>query len=201
MRPKHMGVTVAAVGLGLAAAACGSSGSASSNDAVNVHHVSVTTGTVGAGCDQMPKSGTGSVSGMADVPVTTAAARDPQLSYAVRAIEAAGLAGTLDSAKSITVFAPDNSAFIALGTKNVQRLESSKTDLRDVLEYHLVDGRLTPADLATRKSLTTRLGLPLHPVVTGTTYEVNGAKVVCGNIKTANATIYVIDKVLLPTQS
>jgi uncharacterized surface protein with fasciclin (FAS1) repeats len=197
MRPKHMGVAMAVAGLGLAAAACGSS--SSSNDAVNVHHVAMTNGTVGAGCAQMPKSGTGSLSAMAGVPVTTAAAHDPQLSYALRAIQAAGLTGTLDSAKSITVFAPDNAAFTALGTKNVQRLESSKADLRDVLDYHIVDGRLTPADLAGDKVLTTRLGLPLHPFVAGTTYEINGAKVVCGNIKTANATVYVIDKVLLPT--
>jgi uncharacterized surface protein with fasciclin (FAS1) repeats len=198
MRPKHLGVTVAAVGLGLAAAACSSS-SPSSSDAVNVHHVAMTTGTVGGGCAQLPKSGLGSLTGMAGVSVTTAAAHNPQLAYALRAIEAAGLAGPLDSAKSITVFAPDNAAFAALGTKNVQRLESSKTDLRDVLDYHIVDGRLTPADLAAGKPLTTRLGLPLHPVVMGTTYEINGAKVVCGNITTKNATVYIIDKVLLPT--
>ena len=199
MRPKHMGVTVAAAGLSLAAAACSSGGtSASTGTSVGTQHISTQTGTFGAACAKVPRTGMGSFSGMAGAPVATAASHNPLLSDLVHAVQAAGLTGTLNSAKSITVFAPDNAAFAQLGTKNVNTLMGNKADLTKVLEYHVVPGRQTPADLAAGKQLKTLLGLPIHPAKMGGTYEIGKARIICGNVQTSNATVYIIDRVLLP---
>ena len=196
MRPTRLGTTAAVAGLVLTAAACSSSSSSSST------HAAVTTGTVGTDCSSLPKSGTGSVPDMASKPVVTAAEHNPQLTDLTQAVKMADVSGTLNSAKPITVFAPNNQAFASLqkelGSANVQKLESSTTDLRDVVEYHVVSGTITPSDLASGKSLTSWLGQPLHPSKSGNTYKVNNADVVCGNIKTANATVYIINMVLVP---
>jgi uncharacterized surface protein with fasciclin (FAS1) repeats len=155
-------------------------------------------GTFGAGCARLPATGTGSISWMASVPLATAAASTPVLHDFGRAISAAGLTGRLNSARSITVFAPDNAAFAALGAGNFATLKATKADLARVLEYHVVSGRRTPADLATGRHLTTLRGTVIVPVKTRDGYKVNHTDVVCGNIQTANATIYIVNEVLVP---
>jgi uncharacterized surface protein with fasciclin (FAS1) repeats len=141
----------------------------------------------------------GSVHGMASQPVATAISHNPQLTSFSKAITAAGLTKTLDSAKAITVFAPDNAALSALGSGNVKTLMGNKADLTKVIQYHVATTSVTPADLAAGKPLTTQLGLPVHPAKSGDKYKVNDAEVVCGNIPTSNATLYIVNKVLIPT--
>ena len=140
----------------------------------------------------------GSFSAMAAVPVATAASHNPLLSELADAVQAAGLTSTLNSARSITVFAPDNAAFAALGRGNLSTLMASRSDLIKVLQFHVVNGRQTPADLASGKHLTTLLGTTIVPSMSGGSYLVNNARVICGNVQTANATVYIINKVLVP---
>lgn len=135
---------------------------------------------------------------MARAPIVTAAAADPLLTDLTRALGAAGLSSTLDSARAITVFAPDNSAFNGFGAGNLNTLLASRSDLRRVLDYLVVNGRITPTELATGASLTTLLGSQIQPARKGTVYKINSARVVCGNIQTANATVYIIDKLIIP---
>jgi uncharacterized surface protein with fasciclin (FAS1) repeats len=203
MRSKLVGTAIAAASLSLAAAACSSSGTPSSAPATS--HSPVATdkaadmaGTFGADCAKIPATGMGSFIAMAGDSVTTAASHNPQLTELARAIDKAGLKGKFDSARSITVFAPDNSAFAALPKSELDTLMANKSDLADVLKFHIVDRRLTPAELDSMKSVTTMLGQPVKVVKMGSTYEINGAEVVCGDIKTANATVYIINKVLIP---
>jgi uncharacterized surface protein with fasciclin (FAS1) repeats len=155
-------------------------------------------GTFGDLCARLPATGTGSISWMASVPLATAVAGTPVLHDFGRAISAAGLTGRLNSARSITVFAPDNAAFAALGAGNFATLKATKADLARVLEYHVVSGRRTPADLATGRHLTTLRGTVIVPVKTRDGYKINHTDVVCGNIQTANATIYIVNEVLVP---
>jgi uncharacterized surface protein with fasciclin (FAS1) repeats len=160
--------------------------------------VAVKTGAFGTACAKIPATGMGSFSAMAAAPVASAASHNPLLTELVHAVHTAGLTSTLNSARSITVFAPDNTAFAALGRGNLSTLLASRSDLIRVLESHLVNGRQTPADLASGKHLTTLLGTTIVPAKSAGIYRVNNASVICGDVQTANATVYIINKVLVP---
>jgi uncharacterized surface protein with fasciclin (FAS1) repeats len=70
--------------------------------------------------------------------------------------------------------------------------------LTTVLTHHVVAGKLSPDQLAgTHKTLA---GDTIKIDGSGEDFTVAGAnaKVLCGNIQTANATVYVIDTVLVP---
>jgi uncharacterized surface protein with fasciclin (FAS1) repeats len=155
----------------------------------------------GAACSAVPATGAGSFDGMSTAPVATAASNNPVLSTLVTAVTAAKLGDTLNNAKDITVFAPTNDAFAAMDKAT---LDSAMADpsglLSKVLTYHVVQGRLTPAMLT--GSHTTLAGSDLTVEGSGEEFTVNGeAMVVCGNVQTANATVYIIDGVLLPPAS
>ena len=65
----------------------------------------------------------------------------------------------------------------------------------------MASGRQTPADLAAGMGLKTLEGGMVTPALSSGTYTVNKASVVCGNVQTANATVYIIDTVLMPPSS
>jgi len=153
----------------------------------------------GSGCAAVPKDGKGSFKGMATDPVATAASNNPLLSTLVGAVKSAGLVDTLNSAQDITVFAPVNDAFAKVDPATMKKaMADPKGLLTKVLTNHVVPGKLTPADLAgTHKTLG---GGTITVKGSGEDFTVNGkAKVICGNVTTANATVYIIDDVLLPT--
>jgi uncharacterized surface protein with fasciclin (FAS1) repeats len=155
----------------------------------------------GPACSSVPKSGAGSFTGMATAPVATAASANPVLSTLVTAVKKAGLVDTLNSAPGITVFAPDNAAFSKIPASTLDQVLASKPELTKVLSYHVVSGRITPQELASGKPLKTLEGTTVKPAMSGGTYTVNGADVVCGDVQTANATVYIINTVLMPASS
>jgi uncharacterized surface protein with fasciclin (FAS1) repeats len=116
----------------------------------------------------------------------------------VTAVTEAGLGDTLNSAEDITVFAPTNDAFEAVPAETMDAAMADPTGLlTTVLTYHVVPGRLSPDQLA--GTHTTLQGADLEVAGSGEEFTVNGsAVVVCGNVQTANATVYIIDGVLLP---
>jgi uncharacterized surface protein with fasciclin (FAS1) repeats len=154
----------------------------------------------GPGCAAVPAdpANKGSFQAMAQVPVATAAAGNPLLSTLVTAVKQAGLVDSLNSAEDITVFAPTNDAFKKIPAADLQKVLADKKTLTSILTYHVVSGKLTPADLAgTHKTLQ---GGELTVSGSGEDFKVNGsASVVCGNVQTANANVYIIDSVLMPT--
>jgi len=153
----------------------------------------------GAGCASVPKSGKGSFDGMSQDPVATAASNNPALSTLVTAVKAAGLVDTLNTAPALTVFAPANSAFAAMDQATLKKaLADKKGLLTDVLTAHVVAGKLAPSELA-GKHKTLNAKEPITVTGSGESFKVNGqASVVCGNVQTSNATVYIIDNVLLP---
>jgi len=207
---RRAGLAVALVSLPLALAACGSSGSsvASSAPAAAASSSASMSPTAdamdpaaqvfGAACSAVPKDGAGSFSGMATDPVATAASHNPVLSTLVTAVTKAGLGDSLNTAAGITVFAPINDAFGKLPKATLDKaLGDPKGLLTTVLTYHVVAGRLTPAELPGMHK--TLQGGSIDVTGSGTDFTVNGsAHVVCGNVPTANATVYLIDSVLLP---
>ncbi|GAA3215250.1 fasciclin domain-containing protein [Actinocorallia longicatena] len=151
----------------------------------------------GDGCAAVPKTGPGSFDGMAADPVATAASHNPALSTLVTAVTKAGLGDTLNTAQDITVFAPTNDAFAKIPKATLAKVLADKEQLTDILTYHVVQGKKTPADLASG-SFKTLQGGTVTTMGGGSDYTVNGAKVVCGNVPTGNATVYIIDSVLMP---
>ena len=156
-------------------------------------------GEFGAGCATVPTDGPGSFAGMAQAPVATAASANPELSTLVQAVTAAELVDTLNSTDDLTVFAPANSAFAAMDQATLNTaLADPKGLLTTVLTYHVVPGRLSPEMLAgTHKTLQ---GAEVQVEGSGEAFTVGGAdaKVVCGNVQTSNATVYILDGVLMP---
>ncbi|MFB9370908.1 fasciclin domain-containing protein [Kitasatospora albolonga] len=151
----------------------------------------------GTACAAVPKDGAGSFTGMAKDPVATAASNNPLLSTLVTAVKQAGLVDTLNSASNITVFAPTNDAFAKIPKETLDAVLADKAKLTSILTYHVTPDRLTPTNLAgTHKTLQ---GTDLTVSGGGQDFTVNSnAKVLCGNVQTANATVYIIDTVLMP---
>lgn len=199
--PRRAAV-VGVLGMALLGAACSSNDagtSGSQTPAPPTTAASMTaSGPFGAACSAVPASGPGSLEALAQDPVATAASNTPELSTLVTAVQKADLVDTLNSAQGITVFAPVNDAFGALPKATLDKaLGDPRGLLTTVLTYHVVPGQLAPDQLA--GSHKTLQGGTLEVSGSGEDFKVNGnSSVVCGNVKTANATVYLIDQVLLP---
>jgi transforming growth factor-beta-induced protein len=144
----------------------------------------------------------GTLAGMTDDPVATAASSNPVLTTLVTAVGDAGLVDTLNSADALTVFAPTDCAFAALDPATLNAALADPTGLlTQVLGFHVVVGQqLSADDLATMSSVQTFTGAALPISADGETITVGGgqAKVVVPDIHTANATVHLIDSVMLP---
>ncbi|MFB6895556.1 fasciclin domain-containing protein, partial [Streptomyces hydrogenans] len=145
-----------------------------------------------------PKEGEGSFDGMAKDPVATAASNNPALSTLVTAVKQAGLVDTLNNAENITVFAPTNDAFAKIPKADLDKVLADKATLTKILTYHVVGQKLTPKQLENGSFETLQKGT-ITTKGSGENYTVNDtSKVVCGNVKTANANVYIVDTVLMP---
>jgi uncharacterized surface protein with fasciclin (FAS1) repeats len=185
-------------GLALLAAGCSSGGDPAPSAPPATQAPAAAGMNFGPACSAVPASGAGSFMGMAQDPVATAASNNPVLSSLVGAVKEAGLVDTLNSADGITVFAPTNDAFSALPKATLDAaMADPKGLLTTVLTYHVVEGKLSPEMLAgTHKTLQ---GGTVEITGSGGDFKVNGrSSVVCGNVQTANATVYIIDGVLMP---
>jgi uncharacterized surface protein with fasciclin (FAS1) repeats len=163
----------------------------------------------GPACSQLPQGNApGSLNNMGPQPVASAASTNPLLTTLVTAVgKVDGLADTLNSQKAITVFAPYNGAFDdvkkTVGDKAFNDLLGNQQQLGGVLSYHVVPMRYDAEGLVKAGTVTELAG---GQVTIGGTADAptvtdgkgNTAKVLCGNIPTSNATVFVIDKVLTP---
>ncbi|PKW14599.1 fasciclin domain-containing protein [Saccharopolyspora spinosa] len=160
----------------------------------------------GPGCAQVPTdpSNQGSVQGMIDDPVGTAASNNPLLTKLTAAVKAAGLVDTLnDPNTQYTVFAPADPAFDAIPPDQLNAMLSDpaqKEKLSSVLTYHVVPKRMDAQSLSQAKTVDTVQGGKVTIEGSGQQLKVNGANVLCGNVPTANATVFVVDQVLMPQQ-
>jgi uncharacterized surface protein with fasciclin (FAS1) repeats len=199
LNPRRAAVA-GVLGLALLGAACTSNDAGTGTPAASPTTAAPMTasGPFGAACSTVPASGAGSLEALAQDPVATAASNTPELSTLVTAVTKADLVDTLNTAQGITVFAPTNDAFAAVPEPTLDKaLGDPKGLLTTVLTYHVVPGQLTPDQLA--GSHKTLQGGTLEVTGSGEDFTVNGnSSVVCGNIQTANATVYLIDQVLLP---
>ncbi|MEU0312285.1 fasciclin domain-containing protein [Nocardioides sp. NPDC006273] len=194
--------------LGLGLSACGSddsgsdskSGGSGSSETTSEETEATEAGaqTFGEGCKLIPADGEGSFNGMATAPVASAASANPLLTTLVTAVGEAELVDTLNGADALTVFAPTDDAFAKIPKADLDAVLADKALLTKVLTHHVVAGQLSPDEVAGE-----------HETLAGDMITVDGAdeeftvgkenaKVLCGNIPTANATVYVVDTVLMP---
>ena len=216
MKPR-LALTVAIAAVALTASACGSSatdaGSATSpsTSASSAETPSATespkadnAALVGPGCADYAKAvpdGAGSVDGMSKDPVATAASNNPLLKTLTASVSGklnpkVNLVDTLNNG-DFTVFAPVDSAFAKLPAATVKTLGTDAALLSKILTYHVIPGQLDATQI-----------IGTHKTVEGGSVEVSGSgndikvdgtsAVICGNVKTANATVYLIDTVLTP---
>ena len=179
------------------AAAAPSSSAASSPAMTPSASASDASAPFGAGCAAVPTSGKGSFDGMSQDPVATAASNNPALSTLVTAVKAAGLVDTLNNAENITVFAPTNDAFKKIPAATLKKVLADKKTLTTILTGHVTSPKLAPTDLAGDHTSLSKSTIKVTG--SGEDFTVDGSsKVVCGNVQTANATVYIIDTVLLP---
>ncbi len=150
---------------------------------------------------ELPSDGEGSATGMADDAVGTAASNNPALSTLVTALSQADLVDTLnDTSQQYTVFAPTNDAFAKIPAADLQAVLADNDLLTSILTLHVVPGeQLDAAALAEAGSVATVNGQELTLAAEGGSLNVNGqAAVICPNVMTANATVHLIDTVLMP---
>lgn len=160
----------------------------------------LTMANAGSSCGAVPADGEGSFAGMADDPAATAASNNPVLSTLVEAVGAAGLVDTLNGEGPFTIFAPTNDAFAAIPEEDLSAILADTELLTSILTFHVVGGEsLDMSELVEAGTVTTVNGAELTIAAGGDLIEINGtAMVVCGNVQTANATVHIIDAVLVP---
>jgi len=200
---RSIGFLMALTTLALGLAACGNSSddakpetSGPTTSAPAMTTPDAEAQTFGPGCPAIPKNGPGSFNGMSKDPVATAASNNPLLSTLVTAVTKAGLVDTLNNADGLTVFAPTNDAFAKIPAADLAAVLADKTKLTAILTHHVVSGQLDPEEVVGDHDTLNEDSL----TVTGDekVMKVDDASVICGNIPTANATVYVIDTVLMP---
>jgi len=156
-------------------------------------------GASGPACGAVPADGEGSFAGMADDPAGTAASNNPLLSTLVTAVVEADLVDTLNSDGPFTIFAPVNDAFAAIPEDDLNAVLADKDLLTSVLTNHVLAGESLSADeLILAETVTTVNGGELSIEVNGGEFTVNGVNAICIDVPTANATVHIIDGVLLP---
>jgi uncharacterized surface protein with fasciclin (FAS1) repeats len=158
---------------------------------------------VGPGCADYSSahpSGPASVEGMSQVPVAVAASNNPQLTTLTSALSGqlnpqVNLVDTLNNGQ-YTVFAPTDAAFSKLPESTIGQLKTDAPLLKSILTYHVLQGQLSPDKVAGTHP--TLQGASSTVTGQGNGLKVNNASVVCGGVPTANATVYMIDTVLMP---
>jgi uncharacterized surface protein with fasciclin (FAS1) repeats len=197
--------TACAAGLALSLAACGTSNTTSSK-AIGTHTSypspasptpTPTSSPVGTDCGMIPGHGDASLKTMSTKQAIDAASSNPRLSVFIAAVRSAGLDGTLNSRHAFTLIVPENSSFSSLSKTDIIHLRNSG-DLLKIVRYHAVSALIHPSQFAHGGTYATMEGSRIKLSKSGSTYKVNNADVICGNIKTSNASVYIINKVLLP---
>ncbi|MGO1235258.1 fasciclin domain-containing protein [Microbacterium gubbeenense] len=158
---------------------------------------------VGPGCAEYAETvpdGAGSIQGMSADPVAVAASNNPLLTTLVSAVSGelnpdVNLVDTLNG-DEFTVFAPVDDAFAKIDEATIETLKTDSDMLSSILTYHVVPGQIEPADIEGMH--TTVQGADLEVTGSGDEWMVNDANVICGGVQTANATVYLVDSVLMP---
>jgi uncharacterized surface protein with fasciclin (FAS1) repeats len=130
-------------------------------------------------------------------PIAETAATTPSLSTLNRLIAQAGLAETLNGGGPYTMFAPTDEAFRALPAKTLDGLAKDREQLKAVLLYHVLPGRVAAADIPNGKAKSAQ-GAEVAVARTAGMVTVEDALVTQADVPASNGVLHVIDRVLMP---
>ena len=136
--------------------------------------------------------------------IVDTAVADGRFTTLVAAVQAAGLVDTLKGAGPFTVFAPTDEAFAKLPAGTVEELLKPENleNLKNILLYHVVPGKVMAADVVTLDGKTADTAFAGNSVAIsvkdGNVFLNETVQVVITDVETSNGVIHVIDTVLLP---
>jgi uncharacterized surface protein with fasciclin (FAS1) repeats len=130
--------------------------------------------------------------------IVQTAAGAGQFKTLLKLAKQAGLVGALEGRGPLTVFAPTDAAFAKVPKATLAALAHNRKELRAVLLYHVLQGRITAAKLVKLHSVKTLSGQSLRVRVKNGVVTVGGVRVIKTNIAASNGVIHVIDGVLIP---
>lgn len=116
----------------------------------------------------------------------------------VAAVQAANLVDVLKRPGPLTVLAPTDEAFAKIPKADLDALMKDKAKLAAVLQYHVLVGNVSAADLKMMKDFGTAQGQRVQISSAGAALKINNATIVKADISASNGVIHVIDTVLLP---
>lgn len=131
--------------------------------------------------------------------VDTAAANGTLNTFG-RAVQLAGMEETLRTAGPFTLFAPTDTAFEQLPPGKLNSLfePANKAELISVINYHVLKGRRSTADVANWKAASTVHGQSAPVQNSQGKVVIDGANITASDIQTSNGIIHTIDKVNIP---
>jgi uncharacterized surface protein with fasciclin (FAS1) repeats len=132
--------------------------------------------------------------------ITELAVSSKSLSTLVAALKAADLVDTLSGEGPFTVFAPTNAAFAKLPKATLANLlkPENKEQLKKILTYHVVPGKITSKMLKPNQQVETVEGSKVTVKVRGGKVMVKNATVLKADVAASNGVIHSIDTVIMP---
>lgn len=131
--------------------------------------------------------------------VDTAAANGSFRTFG-KALDAAGMTETLRGTGPFTVFAPTDAAFEKLPAGKLESLlkPENKEELVSLLNYHVVSGRKTTADVGKWDAARTVNGQSAPIILKDDQLSIDGALITSADIGSSNGLLHGIDKVNIP---
>ena len=133
----------------------------------------------------------------APVSIADTISADPQLSILSGLIVTTGLTETLKGMGPFTVFAPSNEAFSKVPAKTMDALSKDPAQLKAVLSFHVVPGKILAADVKNSNNKTVN-GTNLALSKAGDFVTVEDGMVQIADISATNGVVHIIDSVLIP---
>lgn len=125
---------------------------------------------------------------------------DGRFGTMLAALEATGLDAALAGPGPLTLFAPTDEAFAALGEETIAALLADPAALSEILLYHVAEGRLDALQLLIRRHVPTLQGDTVQVRIRRGAVRIDDARVLTFNVKAPNGIFHAIDGVLLPGQ-
>lgn len=163
-----------------------------------------TTGTTGVGATGTTTGTTGTTGATttASGTIVDVASESGEFTILLDALQQAELDAALSGSGPFTVFAPTDAAFEELlsGNNLTEDQLLQAQELADILQYHVLSGRLLAADMTDGSRATTLQGQPVTFEVRDGSVFINGAELVTTDIEASNGVIHAINAVILPPQ-